>query len=312
MNEMNVQRPRYSELPSGNAKGVFGADDALGCLNLLTPERTVAATRLVKSGQVFSLNASVIDWNNPGFFSAGGLRLAPKHTLLPAKRAFASDDVLDGFNPQTSSQWDHFLHFGDATGKCYYNGHTATSIGIDQWAARGIAGRGVLLDVARWAERVGRRLDWRQRDLISTTDLERCADAQGLTIEVGTILLIRTGWESGYAGLSQADRAAMPSHNPICAELSRPKRWRRAYGTGALRRWQRTIRRSRRIPCRWMPSRCTDRYSVELGMPIGELWLLDRLADECATEHRYEFLLTSEPLNVPGGISSPPNALAIL
>ncbi|HEY5625021.1 MAG TPA: cyclase family protein, partial [Dehalococcoidia bacterium] len=48
-----------------------------------------------------------------------------------------------------------------------------------------------------------------------------------------------------------------------------------------------------------------------LGMPIGELWDLDALAADCADDGVYEFLFTSSPLNVPGGVGSPPNAMAI-
>ena len=46
-------------------------------------------------------------------------------------------------------------------------------------------------------------------------------------------------------------------------------------------------------------------------MPIGELWWLDDLALDCAADGRYEFFVTSAPLNVPGGVGSPPNALAL-
>jgi hypothetical protein len=48
------------------------------------------------------------------------------------------------------------------------------------------------------------------------------------------------------------------------------------------------------------------------GMPIGEMFQLDPLAAACAADHRYEFFFTSAPLNKPGGVASPPNALAIL
>jgi len=47
------------------------------------------------------------------------------------------------------------------------------------------------------------------------------------------------------------------------------------------------------------------------GMPIGELWDLKALSEKCAELGRYSFLLTSAPLNVYGGIGSPPNALAV-
>lgn len=47
------------------------------------------------------------------------------------------------------------------------------------------------------------------------------------------------------------------------------------------------------------------------GMPIGELWDLKALSEKSKELGRYSFLLTSVPLNVPGGIGSPPNALAV-
>jgi hypothetical protein len=47
------------------------------------------------------------------------------------------------------------------------------------------------------------------------------------------------------------------------------------------------------------------------GTPIGEAWDLEKLAETCERLGRWSFLLTSAPLNVPGGVASPPNAIAI-
>jgi hypothetical protein len=47
------------------------------------------------------------------------------------------------------------------------------------------------------------------------------------------------------------------------------------------------------------------------GMPIGEVWDLDELAQDCAQDGVYEFMLVSAPLYLPGGVGSPPNAYAI-
>jgi hypothetical protein len=49
-----------------------------------------------------------------------------------------------------------------------------------------------------------------------------------------------------------------------------------------------------------------------LGMTIGELWDLDELARACRSRGAFDFLVTAEPLNLPGGVGSPANALAIL
>lgn len=47
------------------------------------------------------------------------------------------------------------------------------------------------------------------------------------------------------------------------------------------------------------------------GTPIGELWDLEALSTQCSNLGRWSFFLTSAPLNVRGGIASPPCAIAI-
>ena len=47
------------------------------------------------------------------------------------------------------------------------------------------------------------------------------------------------------------------------------------------------------------------------GMPIGEMWNLEELAEACASDGHYDFFFTSAPLNIPGGVGSPPNAIAV-
>lgn len=49
-----------------------------------------------------------------------------------------------------------------------------------------------------------------------------------------------------------------------------------------------------------------------LGIPLGELWDLKALSEACRESKQCSFLLTSSPLNYPGAVGSPPNALAIL
>jgi hypothetical protein len=48
-----------------------------------------------------------------------------------------------------------------------------------------------------------------------------------------------------------------------------------------------------------------------MGLPLGEMFNLEELAEDCARDGVTEFMLTSAPLNLEGGIASPPNALAI-
>lgn len=48
------------------------------------------------------------------------------------------------------------------------------------------------------------------------------------------------------------------------------------------------------------------------GCPIGELWDLETLSEECERFGRWSFFFTSAPLNVFGGVGTTPNAIAVL
>ncbi len=52
------------------------------------------------------------------------------------------------------------------------------------------------------------------------------------------------------------------------------------------------------------------RLLAMFGMPIGELWSLDALADDCARDGVYELFLVTKPLNLTRGVGSLPNATA--
>jgi kynurenine formamidase len=58
------------------------------------------------------------------------------------------------------------------------------------------------------------------------------------------------------------------------------------------------------------PSFQHRRILAMFGMPIGEIWNLERLAEDCARDGVYEFFLVTKPLNLKHGVGSPPNALA--
>jgi len=53
------------------------------------------------------------------------------------------------------------------------------------------------------------------------------------------------------------------------------------------------------------------RESIGLTRLAGELFDLEALAQTCAELQRWSFFVTSVPLNMPGGVSSPPNVMAI-
>ena len=53
------------------------------------------------------------------------------------------------------------------------------------------------------------------------------------------------------------------------------------------------------------------RKRLTLKRRKGEIFDLEALSKTCHELQRYTFFVTSMPLNMPGGVSSPPNAMAI-
>lgn len=317
--------PSYRELPAvpGNppktAWGLFGPDDNVGMFNLQTPERLVAAARLVKKGAVFAMN-----WEqekpNPPLYSRGKFR----HTVfreIPVGNH--GDDVLDNFYTQASSQWDGLTHVGDYE-HGFWGGTTSaqlresgdkTKLGIDHWARKGIAGRAVVLDVGRYLASVGRPLDCGQRTEISVEDLEATRKAQGTELEAGDVWLIHTGWVSWYEQQPPQVRqrisvtANLATPGLQCSEAMAEYIWDHhpsavCSDNPALEAWP--------PPNFVHPEGFLHHWIIgRFGMAIGEMFQLTGLAADCAQDGVYECLFTAAPLNIQGGTGSPPNALAI-
>jgi kynurenine formamidase len=50
---------------------------------------------------------------------------------------------------------------------------------------------------------------------------------------------------------------------------------------------------------------------VHMGLPLGENFVLDSLAEDCAADGVYEFLLSAPPLPFVGAVGGPVNPIAI-
>jgi kynurenine formamidase len=308
--------PTYAELsartdaPKGSNWGIFGKDDQLGTINFLTPERVRAARECIRKGVTFGLNWR-IDLPDPPLFG----REPHQHTVFEIEAGFALDDRLDRFYPQRSSQWDSLAHAGHPR-HGFYNFATADQCkrgernGIEHMARRGIAGRGVLLDVARYQERKGAPIDPRSDFRITVPLLEEVASAERVEIRPGDILLIRTGWMAGYLALDAAGRAAVQQEMrfPGLDASIAMAGWLWDHRIAAVASDSPAVEYNPIDPnTGWLHARAL----AYLGMPFGEMWDLEALAADCAADGTYECFLASEPLHVPGGIGSPPNAVAI-
>jgi hypothetical protein len=187
-------------------------------------------------------------------------------------------------------------------------------LGIDAWAKKGIIGRGILLDVYSWAQKSGKAYDPFTNHPITADDLLACAESQGTSFKTGDILLIRTGWLATYNALStseRSERGTMPLDKHFYTGLDATESMKdllydNYFAAAATDNVNFEV---------WPP----ESYESSLhacmlsmwGMPIGELWDFETLAGMCREKGRWEFLVVSKPVNVPGGVGSLPNAVAI-
>jgi len=313
--------PSYRELPvrkgapKGAAWGVFGDDDEVGTINLMTPERVVAAVSSIRSGKVFALNLP-INIPDPPIFSRG------KHThtvkLFPGVE-FVLDDYLDNFYPQASSQWDALAHVKHPVHGAYngipdnqITGRGGMRLGIDNLARRGIAGRGVLADVARYYDRIGKEINFTKPESIPLEDVQETLIQDGVTLRTGDVLLIRIGWTRFYMSASAEIKADLARETvvPGIEGSERTARWLWDNHLAAVASDSPALEALPKAAGNEMEFLHFHMLAF-FGMPIGEMWNLEGLAEDCAADGRYDFFLTSAPLNVPGGVGSPPNALAI-
>lgn len=300
--------PLYDDLPQLGELGIRHAWDVLdspvGTLSFIDAATIRAAAGLVSDGCTFSLNLAV-DAFDPPLFSRSPVR----HTIVD--RGNDIEDVLDDMNPQASSQLDGLAHVR-AREYGFFGGHTdldcaRNKIGIHHVAARGIATRGVLLDLAARDEEDG--VDPFHGRMYDTTMLDEVCAAQGVQARQGDVVLVRTGWSTCYLRIPGDTRATLPkAWNGLRADHEMA-RWlwdRRLAAVGADNPAVEAAPGSRQI------GSLHRRLIPALGMSLFELLDLDSLAEACRQRGRWEFFFVSVPLNVVGGVSSPANAMAIM
>ena len=167
--------------------------------------------------------------------------------------------------------------------------------------------------------------------MITADDLHATLAAQGTTVEVGDVLLVRTGWLAWYRQQSAETRLAystqMESVGFDASEATAACLWDLhiaclGVDNPAVEAWPPPMYAMSAEDRAQGLSRAGDPAVAAalflhlsllplLGLPLGELFDLDALADDCDRTRTYEFLVTSAPLNLLHGVASPPNILAI-
>jgi kynurenine formamidase len=183
---------------------------------------------------------------------------------------------------------------------------SAKSLGIEGMAAKGVQGRGVMIDLR---PSVGER-----RVVIGYDDLMKIVEANGVEIEPGDMVCLHTG----YADL------LLRNYGKVDAELAHD---RCAVLNGRDERLLRWITNTE------LSVLIADNFAVEsfpainhvgccaaaplhehclfkLGVHLGELWHLTPLAQWLREAGRYRFMLTAPPLRLPGATGSPVTPIA--
>jgi len=291
--------------------GRWGADDERGTVNFITPEVVRRAATCVRRGQVFSLGLS-FDANGPQIGQGG--RVNPLHLMSALQNGYGPDPEGFRYNDdmvvmplQCATQWDSLAHV--YYGGQLYNGFPASSTtsagaarnSIDKQAA-GIVSRGVLLDLAR-AAGVDRLPPGH---VITPPALDAAAQRQGVQVESGDVLLLRTGHLTVFT--KDGDRVGYMRQMPGLGLAS--VEWLHAHQVAAVATDTNAVEvipfedPTTPLPVHMLCIR-------DMGLTLGEMFDLEALAADCAADGVWHFLFTAPPLKVTGGVGSPLNPLAV-
>jgi kynurenine formamidase len=303
--------------PGASNWGRWGEDDQRGAANLIGPEQVAAAARLVTRGAVFSLSLP-IDPGSPRFPT----RPPSKHSLArtgadavvhtlsgaPLEGLAYNDDEIDMYT-HGATHWDAMSHV--QVDDTFFNGfwsgavtatHGARVLGIEHMRSS-FVGRGVLLDVARHRE-----VDSLEAgEVIEASELDAVAAAQGVELRAGDMVVLRTGFMQRWWQLeNDLERAAYFGGAPGIGVSSIP--WVADHDIAAIAADTVSVEV---MPCEDELYPVHKRLLVDLGVTIGEFFVLEELADDCAADGVYEFFLAAQPLHLPHAVGSPLNPIAV-
>ncbi|WP_066799715.1 cyclase family protein [Sphingomonas soli] len=284
--------------------GRWGADDELGAVNLITPERQRAGAACVRQGRSISLSRDI--------------RTAPAvDNPQPVQHFVRWFDRSDGKGGGAGEfiglhvhglQITHIDALSHAWGdRGFWGGRTRDEVlsplGL-KWGAvhhwkQGLVTRGVLIDVA--AHRGMAHIGFDRP--VEADELEEAARMQGVTIEPGDALVIHSGRDALEREKPDWNIAADP-HPGLGASTLRFFRERDI----SLLLWD--LMDFQPYPLGWplVPHAAL----FELGIPLVDNCALGDLALACAESDQRDFQLIVAPLALRGGTGSPVNPLAIL
>jgi kynurenine formamidase len=294
--------------------GRWGDDDTRGTLNLITDECVRKAASLVREGITVSCARDVDFTASPKEDPGRALHFMSQTGSGTAAHGGggAVDWVILPLHGLTITHIDAHGHmFWDAK---MYNGQDAGMVTAEHGARRGslapaaggIIGRGVLLDIAAlhgvpWLE-AGHE--------ISAAQLDDAAKRQGVQLEPGDILMVRTG----YGARRRTDPLTGGGEGPGERQPGLP-----GLGAGSLP-WMRahdvavigtdTGTETQPSHYSWLaPFHAVA--MVAMGMWVVDNYDLEDLAQTCERLGRYEFMVTIATIRLKNSTGSPVNPLAV-
>lgn len=282
--------------------GRWGANDQIGVLNLLRGrDKVLKAFGLVKKGDIYSL-AVPLERDGPQMPTFHKTWRVSHVAELKDPDLSIIDDVIV-METHSGTHIDAIGHVW-ADGQ-FYNGFPsakyASSRGVQRTGIENVqhmVGRGVMLDIAAY-----KGVDHLQEaEIITPDDLNGAAEAQGINIEAGDVVLIRTGWYTLFGN----DKSRWATSFPGPTGLILP--WLKEHDVCAIGTDHPTCERRIKVgsPEGGLP---LHRYALrDLGVYILENLDLEKLAEDKI----YEFLFIGAPLRITHGTGSPWNPLAIV
>jgi kynurenine formamidase len=305
---VDLSADQFSVLFQGlSTWGRWGDGDEAGALHYLRPERVAAAARLIRDGVTISLSwplDTVAAAHNPHPAEHRMTTLVSSESM-PGSAQFAKDYIGLDYHSETHTHIDALCHV--AHNGMLYNGKAADLVDARGASAEsievlknGLVGRGVLLDIPRL-----RGVPWLEPgESVDHQELEAAEIEQGLTVQEGDILLVRTGHARRLAELGPWETAkAMAGLHPMALTFVADR------GVAALG----SDGNSDTVPSTTEDVAFPIHVLAITAMGVhllDYLWLED-LAGACERSRRWEFFFTAAPLRITGGTGSPLNPVAI-
>lgn len=265
---------------------------------------TMKSARVIELNFIWDRNSPLLGLNPP--FTLG-LQTSHKQTkgMIPGGIAFAADMMF--FSGQHGAPnldalghiSDNMKLFGGLDAEANEDAAGLLKLGIEAYPKERFINRGVLLDVARLKNVDALTPGYE----ITADDLESAARAEGVEIQPGDSVLIRTG----YGRFFEADKAKYMGLRPGPGESA--ARWlagKKIFLTGDDQMTYEVFSQQGSVfPCHRI-------LIADSGIYMVENMNLEELAKTLADMKVYEFVLVLNPPRIRGATGAAANAFAIL